>query len=557
LQAVYFAGNAPAGSNAIAYSTLYPGELNAIVYHLAGTTGFDTNFYPGSIQVWYPGQLQVEFSPTNAFYDGAAWQVDGGSVWQTNGGMIGNLSAGLHTINFKSIPGWIAPPDETVLVDSNFITAATGGSYFPLPGGPSHTTFQVLHTFDANEMHQGGSAVAPILVSNTLYGVTMQGGSFNEGSIFSINTDGTGYTNLYSFTDEGASEYFIPNGSGGLLRSGNVLYGSTYGTVYRINLDGTGFAILCTNLEGVENGMVLVSNTLYAAAANGGNTNSGGMVFAVNTDGTCFRMLHAFDRDQESSYPQGGLVAAGNTLYGDTFFSLGGYNGSIFAIQTDGTGYTIFPNHGAYVGTLALSGNILYGLNYFGGLFGVHTDGTDYTGLPGPSYQSEAGVVIAGKTLYGMTIGGGSQFNPGYFGTVFAAGTDVAVYTNLYTFSASDYSNAGGGPDGANPIAPVLVSGTTLYGATAAGGTNGNGTLFMISYPHPQLGMNVSGTNLIFSWPSGTAGAGYDLFSVQSTTNLASPGAWCTLPMATTLANRMNTVTNPVPGVATFYRLSQ
>ena len=39
-----------------------------------------------------------------------------------------------------------------------------------------------------------------ILSGNTLYGTTIDGGSSGNGTVFAVNTDGTGFTNLHSFT---------------------------------------------------------------------------------------------------------------------------------------------------------------------------------------------------------------------------------------------------------------------------------------------------------------------------------------------------------------------
>src|SRR5882762_3095099 len=39
-----------------------------------------------------------------------------------------------------------------------------------------------------------------ILSDNTLYGTSNRGGSYDTGTVFKLNTDGTGFTNLNSFT---------------------------------------------------------------------------------------------------------------------------------------------------------------------------------------------------------------------------------------------------------------------------------------------------------------------------------------------------------------------
>src|SRR6266478_1140762 len=59
---------------------------------------------------------------------------------------------------------------------------------------------------------------------NTLYGTAAYGGSSGNGTVFAVNADGTGFTNLHSFTgySDGANPF------AGLILSGNTLYGTTF-----------------------------------------------------------------------------------------------------------------------------------------------------------------------------------------------------------------------------------------------------------------------------------------------------------------------------------------
>src|SRR5205807_1054330 len=81
-----------------------------------------------------------------------------------------------------------------------------------------------------------------VLSGNTMYGITLAGGSSNVGAVFNVNTDGTGFTTLYSFTggSDGASPLYD-----GLILSGPTLYGTTTlggssgsGTVFSLSLAG-------------------------------------------------------------------------------------------------------------------------------------------------------------------------------------------------------------------------------------------------------------------------------------------------------------------------------
>src|SRR5882762_8535847 len=60
-------------------------------------------------------------------------------------------------------------------------------------------TFKTLHNFT-----EGGDGATPyaglILSGSTLYGTAVWGGSSDAGMVFAINTDGTSFTNVHSFT---------------------------------------------------------------------------------------------------------------------------------------------------------------------------------------------------------------------------------------------------------------------------------------------------------------------------------------------------------------------
>jgi len=71
------------------------------------------------------GSLTVKIKPQKAKQAGARWQADGG-VWQRSGRTVTDLSAGPHTVSFKSISGWTAPADESVDVQADVTTTAEG-----------------------------------------------------------------------------------------------------------------------------------------------------------------------------------------------------------------------------------------------------------------------------------------------------------------------------------------------------------------------------------------------------------------------------------------------
>jgi uncharacterized repeat protein (TIGR03803 family) len=100
----------------------------------------------------------------------------------------------------------------------------------------------------------------------------------------------------------------------------------------------------------------------------------------------------------------------------------------------------------------------------------------------------------------------------------------------------------------------LILSGNTLYGTAAKGGSAGNGTVFSLSF-RPQLAITASGTNVILSWPTNVAGFDYTGYTLQSTTNPVSPAVWNTNSPAPVVIAGQNTVTNPITRPQRFYRL--
>src|SRR5439155_24179086 len=195
----------------------------------------------------------------------------------------------------------------------------------------------------------------------------------------------------------------------------------------------------------------------------------------------------------------------------------GADNGTVFAVNMDGTGFTNLHN---------FSPTISY----------TNSDGA----------RPDAGLTLLGDALYGTTENGGSS---GY-GAVFAVNIDGTGFTTLHSFTAgsgSAYTNS----DGSHPLAGLILSGNTLYGTAFYGGGSGNGTVFGI-FIQPQLTIIPSGPYVILTWPTNYAG-----FTLQSTTNLGSSAVWPTVFPRPVVIGGQNVVINTVSGTQQFYRLSQ
>ena len=354
------------------------------------------------------------------------------------------------------------------------------------------TGYTILKDFN------GGDGAGPngglVLSGTTLYGTAGGGGSNGFGAVFAVNTDGSDYTVLKEFTgDDGANPY------ASLVLSGTTLYGTTAnggtngnGTVFKIGVDGTGFALLHNFVGWPSDGanpygnLVMSDATLYGTTPNGGGAN-GGVVFKISADGSGYADLYDFGfLDTDSAAPHGGLLLSGNTLYGTSVGGGTSGDGTVFKINTDGSGCAVLHDFGSSMddgvapfGGLLLSGTTLYGTTPGGGVsgngivFAVNTDGTDFTVLKDFTnsmygVNPNGGLVLSGTTLYGTTYYGGNNG----CGTIFKTETDGSNYSVVTHFA---------GGDGANPYANLTFSGSTLYGTTAGGGSSGNGTVFTVN----------------------------------------------------------------------------
>ena len=427
-----------------------------------------------------------------------------------------------------------------------------------------------------------------ILSGITLYGTAQEGGLSGNGTVFAFNPGGSGFAILHSFSATSGASGANSDGAfpqAGLIASGNALFGTTLagggsgaGTVFALSTDGTGFTNLhsftgpSANADGAYpySGLVLSGSTLYGTTSEGGK-GANGAIFAINTDGSGFRNLYPFTpttinasglfTNSDGAHPWAELVLAGNTLYGTA--SQGGTagKGTVFALNIDGTGFTNLHNFtglssdGAYpYAGLILSGNVLYGTTEFGGtqgrgtVFAINTAGSGFTTLysfsggtdgAAPSCQ----LLLTTNTLYGTTQAGGFADE----GAVFAINTDGSSFRSLYNFSGLN--------DGGVPVAGLVPGNGILYGTASEGGNSGLGTVFSISpasVSSPRLTIILSGPNVVLLWPADATG-----FTLQSTTDLVPPTVWSPVLIPPVLVNGQNAVTNPISATQQFFRLFQ
>jgi uncharacterized repeat protein (TIGR03803 family) len=321
-----------------------------------------------------------------------------------------------------------------------------------------------------------------------LFGETAFGGSSGRGTIFTINPNGTGYRVVHSFAG-GAGDGAQP-GYGALQQVGNVLYGTTLrggrsnlGVIFRINTDGTGYAVIHAFTGSTRDGSLPYSNPTAAGSiligmTSRGGANHQGSLYAINDDGTGFHILYSF-APATGSQPRGPVAIQPGVLYGMTPQGGTANAGVIFRIELATSQYVVLhqflggagdgaaPDHGG----LTVKGSQLFGLTTKGGtandgvLFRITTSGASFQVLhafgPGRKngIQPVGSLVIQGSTLYGTTSAGG-RFNQG---VVFRIGTSGRTFKVLHAL-------VGPPADGAAPVGNLLIYKGRLYGTAKFGG---------------------------------------------------------------------------------------
>jgi uncharacterized repeat protein (TIGR03803 family) len=270
-------------------------------------------------------------------------------------------------------------------------------------------------------------------------------------------------TVVHSFT--GGADGSNPYKSATVDSAGN-LYGETFwganacadsyeypgvgcGTVYKITPSGTTSTLI--TYKGATNGAAGSANVTVAdgyvvdAAYQGGPANLG-VISAVKTDGTGFVALHKF--------------AGTDGANPDSFVRVGPNNILYSVAESGGPGYN---------GTSGSGNGVLFSLT----TTGVYTPQHDFSGgaeggNPGRIFLDSSGTISGATTAGGSCSGTGLPTNG--CGVVYSFVPSTGVFTPLYTFS--------GGTDGYSPEIGGLAANGTLYGATSAGGADGEGTLF-------------------------------------------------------------------------------
>lgn len=241
-------------------------------------------------------------------------------------------------------------PYGDLIFDGTFLYGMTSG------GGivDSGTVFKIktdgtgyVKLLDFTGIANGDSPYGSLISDgNFLYGMTPNGGTNGMGVIFKIKLDGTGFYKLLDFA--GAANGGTPLGS--LAFDGTFLYGMTErgggtgiscggmgcGVFFKIKPDGTEYSKLLEFVDTISRSgiqpyasLTIDATFLYGMTPYGG-TNANGQIFKIETDGTGYEEIFAFENPTTGVTPYGSLISDGIFLYGMTLFGGTNYDGVIF-----------------------------------------------------------------------------------------------------------------------------------------------------------------------------------------------------------------------------------
>ncbi len=389
------------------------------------------------------------------------------------------------------------------------------------------TEFSFYNHFDSATFPLGDL----IPIENKLYGVTREGGSYNNGTLYSYDIQSGFFKVEHSFSEDTGPSLSLSHING--IIYGNSLNGviytyspdsGEYSLIYRNSkLSFRGKPVLIddqffgTGLHGIyrmnsNNEFSTIHNfvnpngsTIYNSLVLGSDNGIYGMLHedAKNNEGAVFRLdynlsnyqlIYEFDEDNGRN-PQGSLIEYNNRLWGHT--TNGGDTlvdaGVIFSIALDGTDYQSlhsfdYYQSGSYpIGALTISNDSLWGTSKFGGnsnykvgtLFSIPTDGTDslfkyhdfdYFNTDNGVYP-HSGLLEVSGTFFGTCQFGGVKSS----GIIYSFEKNRVTFSKLHDFDGSSITN------GSYPQGGLILSSNKLWGMTASGGSHNKGVIYSMN----------------------------------------------------------------------------
>jgi uncharacterized repeat protein (TIGR03803 family) len=322
-------------------------------------------------------------------------------------------------------------------------------------------------------------------------GLTSNGGPEGKGTVFSIKSNGTGFSVIKGFADWGNTQ------NGNLYRNnsdknfyGMSYWGGTYnaGTIFKVTSAGS--LTLLRSLDYANDGAYpdgeLVKGNdgnLWGMTSSGG-VNTYGTIFKISASGV-FNVVYNFDYTHGATALGHLVLSSDGNFYGATRSGGASGYGVVFKLTSAGTLTVIHSFNGTTDGgycygsiTEGTDGN-LYGITNDGGaynygtIFKVNKSGSTFKVLRNMSNTTDGGysrsdlIQATDGNFYGMAYSGGTNNS----GTIFKI-TSTGTFNLLHSL---------GGTDGQNPVGGLFQNSDGFLYGLAHGGTHGGGTFFKIS----------------------------------------------------------------------------
>jgi uncharacterized repeat protein (TIGR03803 family) len=501
----------------VAMGILYASKVNAQCSEFYGTTSEGGNYNAGVVFKTDDGGNNLHVVYTAVSTEGKApcpelCETGDGKIYgiTTSGGKYGAgvifqwdpaTNAYIKKFDFTGKETGYSPLGSMMLADNGkmYGTTSDGGTYYNgvlFEWDLSSDTYTKKFEFDGQNGRSPWSSLIQAK-NGKLYGMTCQGGSYNNGVIFEWDIDKD--TLITKIDLNGTDRGGYPSNSSLMQASNGILYGMTFfggnknfGILFEWDPE-TNIFTKRVDFNGTEKGvspqgsLIQAANgKLYGMVTFGGKYDKG-VLFEYDIETNTFTKKYDYSEGLNGFCPHGTLMQADNgKLYG--MASNGGEYGYgvLFEWNLSTDTYTkIFDFDGAgtgrhLIGTLLQAKNgRLYGTTCYGGTrdqgvlfewdlltekfkkkfdFDASENGRNFTGS---LIRANNGM------LYGMSLHGGIYDQ----GTLFELNPATDTYTKKYDFDGLE--------NGKLPYGSMVqASNGKLYGLTSQGGLNGLGILF-------------------------------------------------------------------------------
>jgi uncharacterized repeat protein (TIGR03803 family) len=466
----------------------------------ANNSGTIFRYSEGEFEVLYQLNLQTDGGNTSADFIQIDEETFVGATF--NGGENGggvlfeySLNTGFNALfHFDADNSGSNPTGGLVHEDGNIYGTCSNGGLFGFGSVWRYTglNLNILHNFQGGESGSYPRSGVILADDGDLYGAAQFGGVNNQGTIFKIGTDGSGFETLYnlnSTTSDGRYPLgkLVESSPGTFLGTCSEGGSSGSGTVFSITAGGE-YSVLKSLLSPVDGGFPKtglsqeIDGKFYGVTEFGGS-NGFGTIFSVEESGN-FSAIHNFNYTSDGANPQSSLTVDGENLFGAT--TTGGANnfGTLISFNTDNQVEKLhdfsLPLNGSAPEGIVSAGNSFYGITSTGGDFNtgtfyrvelsgertkLHDFDQEMEGQNpnGDLFWSEENDLFYGAARFGGLMESGSVFSLNESGAL----------TTLHFFE--------GGVAGEFPYSsPTLHSNGNLYGTTLTGGTFGDGVLYSI-----------------------------------------------------------------------------